>query len=327
MPSPHHEQRTGIFCALAAHTLWGLFPLFWNLLGHVGSVELVCHRIVWSFVCLIVVVPWLAHFGKLGGSLSLRQMLGQPRMWLIYAAAAGLIAINWFAFIWAVNHDRVLEASLGYYINPLLNVSLGVIFLGERLGKVQWAAVGSAATGVLVMTIAGGGLPWVSLAMAASFAFYGLVKKQAPLPVMAGLLLETTVLALPAAGFLVWAYAEGEGAFLQQDWLTDVLLLMCGVITITPLALFATAARRVPLSLIGILQYVGPTLQFLVGTLIFGEPFAGWRIVGFVFVWIGLLLYLSQTRRTPRNPPAEVGDELVVARHPAVEGRVSRRSS
>lgn len=300
MQPPDSERRTGILCALGAHTLWGLFPLFWNLLSHVDAVELVCHRVLWSFGMLAIGVPLMAQRGTLGSATTFRSVVPGPKTWLIYSAAAGLIGINWLAFIWAVNHDRVLEASLGYYINPLLNILLGVVFLGERLGKLQWTAVGSAGIGVTVMTIAGGGLPWVSLAMACSFALYALVKKKARLPALAGLLLETSVLAVPAAAYLVFASRMGRSAFLQVNWQTDVLLMMCGVVTIAPLALFATAARRVPLSLIGILQYVGPTLQFLVGTLIFREPFAGWRIVGFVFVWIGLVLYLLQSTQSRR---------------------------
>lgn len=297
MQPPDTERRTGILCALGAHTLWGLFPVFWKLLTHVDAVELVAHRVIWSFGMLLIGVPLIAQSGNLGGSVTLRAMVRQPKTWLVYATAAGLIGVNWLAFVWAVNNDRILEASLGYYINPLLNILLGVFFLSERLSTLQWTAVGSAAIGVTVMTVAGGGLPWVSLAMACSFALYGLVKKKAKLPVLAGLLFETGVLAVPAVLYLTIAYRFDQAAFLQINRQTDALLMMCGVVTIAPLALFAIAARRVPLSLIGILQYVGPTLQFLVGTLIFHESFSGWKVVGFVFVWIGLLLYLLQTRR------------------------------
>lgn len=291
--------RWGIFCAIAAHTLWGLFPLYWRMLGDVPSVELVSHRIVWSCVLLMIVVPVVIRRGMLGGVAPLIAALRNPRAWGIYAVAGAMIGINWLAFIWAVNHDRVLEASLGYYINPLLNVLMGVVLLGERLRTVQWAAVSLAALGVAVMAVGAGGLPWVSLAMASSFSVYGLVKKKAPLPGLVGLMFEMLVLVLPALAYLAFVEVDSEGALGRNGRWVDLLLVAGGVVTVLPLALFATAARRVSLSTIGLLQYVGPTLQFFVGAVVFAEPLGAGRLVGFGFVWAGLLLYLSSSGRQP----------------------------
>ena len=314
MPTTDARFRAGLFFAVAAHCLWGLFPLYWRLLEAVPSLQLVCHRILWSFIWLWLFVPMMLCFGRLGGSAPLLAAIRSPRTWAVYAVAAAMIGINWTAFLWAVNSGRVLDASLGYYINPLLNVLLGVVFLRERLRVAQWLAVAVAATGVAVMTVAGGGLPVASLAMATSFAFYGLVKKKAPLPTMTGLMLETSVLALPALGYLTFAELRGGGggAFGHSGGWIEALLIAGGLVTITPLALFATACQRVPLSTIGLLQYIGPTLQFLVGTLIFGEAFGGPRLIGFACVWSGLVLYLLSRQRggqpAPEGSPERSGN-------------------
>ncbi len=303
--------------------MWGLLPLYWRLLNMVPSAQLVCHRIIWSSLLLLVVVPLLVRGGKQGGVSELFAALRSGRVWAVYAAAAGMISLNWFAFIWAVNHDRVLEASLGYYINPLLNVLLGVLLLGERLRSSQWTAVGIAAVGVAVMAIAGGGLPWVALVMASTFAVYGLVKKKAPLPSLAGLMLETVILLFPALAFVVLAESRGVGAFGHHGLGADGLMIGGGFLTVLPLALFAIAARRVPLSTIGVLQYVGPTLQFFVGAVLLGEPFGGARLIGFACVWSGLLLYLFSLRptrqRQPTAPPASPTPESPTPESPTPE--------
>lgn len=293
-------DRIGLVCAVGAHTLWGLFPIYWRLVDVADSTELVCHRIVWSFVSLAIVLPILLRRGWWGGGLTVIGELRSPRVWLTYGIAAIMIAINWAAFIWAVNHDRVLDASLGYYINPLINVLLGVAVLGERLDRWQWFAVGVAAVGVLIMAIGAGGLPWVSLAMACSFAIYGLVKKRAHLPPLVGLWVEVTVLMIPAAVYLTWRVSEGASAFQLGSLRVTLMLLFAGVITITPLALFAVAVRRLDLSLIGLLQYVGPTLQFLVGAVMYNEPLDRTRMSGFAFVWLALVLYIAATHRPRR---------------------------
>jgi len=225
----------------------------------------------------------------------------------VYTIAAVLISINWLVFIWAVNHGRVLEASLGYFINPLLSVLLGVVVVGERMTRPQGVAIMVAAAGVAVMGIGGNGLPWVSLVLAGSFAFYGLVKKSAPLPAMLGLLIETSVLLVPAIGYLAWRYSQGVGAMTERDPTTITLLIFGGCLTVLPLALFATAAQRVPLSMMGILQYFGPTLQFIVGVTVFGEVLTASRLLGFAFVWIGssAFLYGGMKRSATRNVTIE----------------------
>lgn len=327
--------RSGVLCAVAAHTLWGLLPLYWWLLHDVPALQLVCHRIIWSFVLLLVLVPVLLQRGRLGRAAELVAAIRCPRAWGIYSLAAAMIGINWFVFVWAVTNDRVLESSLGYYINPLLNVLLGVLLLGERLWPAQWLAVGIAALGVAIMALLGGGMPWVALLMATAFAVYGLIKKKAPLPALTGLLFETVILLIPALAYVAVLEARGEGAMglaglVGGGGLGEVrlqaaatvgsgyvrlarigLLIVGGFVTVLPLALFAVAARRVPLSMIGLLQYVGPTLQFFVGAVLLGEPFEGGRVVGFVCVWAGLLLFLISLRRVKETSALEEIEEIV----------------
>ncbi|WP_345319284.1 EamA family transporter RarD [Novipirellula rosea] len=286
------DLRFGFFCAIAAHTLWGLFPIYWRQLGHVDATELVWHRILWSFLMLCIIIPFVLRKGNLGGYQAFVTAVRTPKIWAIYSLAAVMIAINWLAFLWAVKNNRVLEASLGYYINPLMNVMLGVIVLGEKLGRIQWVAVAVAAVGVLVMSIAGGSVPWVSLAMASSFAFYGLIKKKTQLPAIVGLWFEMAVLFLPALFMIASRATTGDSAMIASNLTGKLMLIGGGLVTITPLMLFAAAVRRVNLSTIGILQYIGPTLQFIVGAFVFGEPLDGWRIIGFGFVWVGLVIFL-----------------------------------
>lgn len=303
-------DRIGVVCAVLAHTLWGLFPIYWRQIEEADSTELVCHRIVWSFVSLSIVLPILLRMGWWGGWRVVLTTLRDRRVWIVYTIAAVMIAINWLAFIWAVNHGRVLEASLGYYINPLFNVLLGVFVLGERLGRWQWIAVAIAAVGVGIMAVGGGGLPWVSIAMATSFAVYALAKKKAHLPTLVGLMIEVTILLIPAAIYLGLRFNAGVSAMQTGPPFVTVMLLMAGFITITPLALFATAVRRVDLSLIGILQYIGPTLQFLVGAVLYNEPLDRTKIVGFVFVWIALTVFISASHRG-KIPRVSMRKELV----------------
>lgn len=275
--------------------------MYWRLLASVPSLELVCHRIIWSFVFLSVLAATRASLRRRTVPLCLIDVpllapVGRAKIGLIYTFAAVLISINWLTFIWAVNHGRVLEASLGYYINPLLSVLLGVLCLGERLSRFQGIAIAIAAVGVTVMAFAGGEMPWISLALAGSFAVYGLVKKAAPLSSMAGLLVETAVLILPALGYVLALEYSGSGAITQGSSVSISLLMLGGCITVLPLALFATAAQRVPLSTLGILQYVGPTLQLLIGIYIFKEPFGTGRLIGFSLVWIGSIVFLVALR-------------------------------
>jgi chloramphenicol-sensitive protein RarD len=216
------------------------------------------------------------------------------RVLIIYSVAAVLIAINWLTYVWAVGQGFIIETSLGYFISPLLSVLLGVIFLRERLRPLQWLPIGLATLGVLYLTLAYGSLPWVALTLAVSFGFYGLVKKNAPLDSLPGLTMETGILFLPALGFLLYSEFSGTGAFLHTTPLLNLMLLGAGPVTILPLLLFASAAKRIPLTMIGVLQYVNPTIQFLLGTFVYKEPFDHHRLIGFGIVWLALILFVLE---------------------------------
>lgn len=301
MHADNREVRFGLLSAIGAHVIWGVFPLFWRQFGDYDALQVVAHRVLWAFVALLAALPLLRAQLDARQRQELRDASRSPRVWATYTMAAGLIAVNWLTFIWAVNHDRVLDASLGYYINPLLNVLLGVWVLGERLHRLQWIAIGFAAVGVAIMTLGERGLPWPSLVLAASFSLYSLVKKRAPLTALIGLLFETTALLLPALTYLVLVERgvmgpAGSSAFAVGDLRMMVLLVLGGTVTIFPLGLFAFAARRVKLTTLGILQYIGPTMQFLIGTWVLRETFDSWGMMGFSAVWLALILYMLSLR-------------------------------
>jgi len=277
-------MNKGIVYALGAYIFWGLFPIYWKLLAGIPALQLLGHRIFWSFLLLLGIVL-VARQGKI-----LQAALNR-RVLVIYSVAAVLIAINWLTYVWAVGAGFIVETSLGYFINPLLSVLLGVVFMRERLRPLQWVPIGLAAVGVLYLTFAYGSLPWVALTLAISFSFYGLVKKTAPLGALHGLTLETGILFLPALGFLIYSEFVGTGAFLHSVNLIDLMLVGAGLVTVFSLLLFASAAKRIPLTMIGVLQYVNPTMQFLLGVVIFKEPFDHHRLIGFGVVWVALILF------------------------------------
>jgi chloramphenicol-sensitive protein RarD len=277
-------MNKGILYALGAYVTWGLFPIYWRLLGGVPALQLLGHRIFWSFLLLFGIVL-IARQGKI-----FRSAINW-RVVIIYSVAAVLIAINWLTYVWAVGAGFIVETSLGYFINPLLAVLLGVLFLRERLRPFQWIPIGLAALGVLYLTFAYGSLPWVALTLAFSFGFYGLVKKTAPLGALHGLTLETGILFLPAFGFLLSSEIFGTGAFMHTSPLLDAMLVGAGLVTVVPLLMFALAVQRIPLTLIGVLQYVNPTMQFLLGVVVFKEPFDHRRLIGFSVVWVALILF------------------------------------
>lgn len=278
-------MNRGILYAFGAYAWWGFFPLYWKLLKHVPALQLIGHRIVWSFVSLIAVIIILRQWKSFKDSALNFRVLG------LYLIAAVLIAINWFLYVWAVNAGHIVETSLGYFINPLISVLIGVVFFRERLKLWQWIPIGLAATGVLYLTISLGSLPWIALILAFSFGFYGMVKKVAPLSSLHGLSLETLILLIPAIVFLVLSEYSGSGAFMHNDLLTDLLIIGAGMITTIPLLLFASATKRIPLSLVGLLQYIAPTVQFLLGVLFFHEPFSISQFIGFCFVWAALIIF------------------------------------
>jgi chloramphenicol-sensitive protein RarD len=277
-------MKKGIWYALGAYSTWGLFPIYWRLLAGIPALQLLGHRIFWSFLLLFGIVLVARQVKVFHSSLNRRVVL-------IYSVAAVLIAINWLTYVWAVGAGFIVETSLGYFINPLLVVLLGVIFLRERLRPLQWLPIGLATAGVLYLTFAYGSLPWVALTLAFSFGFYGLVKKTAPLGALHGLTLETGILIVPALGFLLYSEFTGTGAFMHSSPLQDVMLVGAGLVTVVPLLMFASAVQRIPLTLIGVLQYVNPTMQFLLGVLIYKEPFDHRRLIGFSVVWVALILY------------------------------------
>jgi chloramphenicol-sensitive protein RarD len=277
--------REGVWCAVGAYLAWGLFPIYWKTLHRIPALELICHRIVWSCVTLYALVA-VRGMGR-----EIVKAIANPRIVGIYIAASLLIGINWLVFVWGVNSGYVIETSLGYFINPLLSVLLGVVFLRENLRRWQWVSVILASCAVLYLTLVYGSVPKLALALALSFGLYGMVKKLAPLGSISGLTLETSILFLSALGYLAWQARAGRAAFLQLDTVSMVLLLASGVVTTFPLLLFAAAAQRIPLAQIGVLQYIAPTLQFILGATIFHEKFTPAQAGGFVLVWISLALF------------------------------------
>ena len=283
------ERRQGVAITAAAFVIWGLFPLYWHLLKAVPSPLIIAHRIVWS---TLLVVGWLLLTSRLAW---LRRIAEQPRALPLLALSGLAIGSNWAVYIWAVNAGHVIEASLGYYINPLVSVLLGVLVLKERLRPVQWLAIACAAVGVAWLTWVAGTVPWIALSLALSFGLYGLLRKVVAVDAVSGLGIESLYLFLPALGFVLWS-EQGHGGGFVQGWSLrdDFLLAFGGVVTAVPLIAFAYGVRRIPLSLVGVLQYVTPTLQLLLGVWFFHEPFDPARALGFVAIWLGLLLYLSE---------------------------------
>jgi chloramphenicol-sensitive protein RarD len=297
-------MRRGILFGISAYALWGFFPLYWKLLKEVPALQLLGHRIGWSFLVIIAVIFITRQWGDFRSHLN-RQTLR------IYLIAAVLIAVNWLTYVWSVNSGYIIEASLGYFINPLLSVLLGVIILRERLRLVQWIPIGLAAVGVTYLTLAYGGRLWIPFTLAFSFGFYGFVKKVAPLNSLFGLALETGILFLPALAYLTFAEFNGSGAFLHSSLTSDLLMIGAGIVTTIPLLMFATAARQIPLSMIGILQYITPTLQFLIGIFVYKEPFDQTRLIGFGIVWIALIIFWVESylsHRAPVEPVPEMGE-------------------
>jgi chloramphenicol-sensitive protein RarD len=288
-------MNKGVLAGIGAYAMWGLFPIYWRLLEQVPAIEILAHRIVWSlaFVVLLLTLQRDWHW--------LKQAVHDRKTLLVYTIAAILLSINWFTYIWAVNAGYVVEASLGYFINPLVNFMLGVIFFKEKLRAGQIAAVALAVLGVVYLTVNYGSLPWISLVLAFSFGMYGLIKKTASLESMHGFSLETAVLFLPALGFLLYRGASGEGAFLQQGTATTMLLILAGPVTSIPLLMFGYSARHIPLSMLGFIQYIAPTLQFLLGVFVYHEPFPLSRLVGFCMIWLALLLYSIEGVRFNRR--------------------------
>jgi chloramphenicol-sensitive protein RarD len=288
-------MRSGIIYAALAFFCWGLFPIYFHALGEVPPLQILAHRMLWSLAFLLVVLLLRRQWKWL-------NIVRQPRVFFSFVLSALLLSANWLVYIWSVMNHHVIEASLGYFINPLVNIVLGYLILKERMRPLQWAAIGVAALGVGWLTWQAGTVPWIALFLALSFGGYGLLRKTAALGPLEGLSFETIVLFPLAAGYVIWLTVQGQNVFINTaSDTTRWLLIMAGPLTAIPLLLFATGARKIPLSILGLLQYLSPTLQFLLGVLLFKEAFTADRLVGFALIWGALALFAGEglLRRQP----------------------------
>ena len=298
-------MNKGILNGIAAYLLWGVFPIYWKLLHDVPAMQVIGHRIIWSFALLILFILLTKQWKEF------RSAALTPKTLAIYSIAGALLTVNWLVYVWGVNAGFIVETSLGYFINPLISVLLGVIFLHEQLRPTQWIPVVLATAGVTYLTIAYGRLPWIALSLAFSFGFYGFVKKLAPLGSLYGLTLETGIVFPIALLYLAFVALSGTGAFSHEGAQIDLLLIGAGVVTTIPLLMFASAARQIPLTVVGLLQYIAPTMQFLIGVFLYKEPFDRAHLIGFGVVWIALVIFWVENfmaNRMPVQPIPEMGE-------------------
>lgn len=298
-------MKKGILYGIGAYFLWGFFPIYWKVLHDVSAFQVIGHRIVWSFIVLIIFILVTKQWQDFRSAAFNAKTIG------IYAIAGVLLSINWLIYVWGVNADLIVETSLGYFINPLLSVLLGVVFLRERLRPAQWIPVILAAIGVIYLTVVYGRPPLIALSLAFSFGFYGLVKKLAPLGSLYGLTLETAIVLPVALIHLIMVEMNGTGAFLHMGARVDLFLAGAGIVTTIPLLMFASAAKQIPLTMVGILQYIAPTLQFLIGIFLYREPFDQSHLIGFSIVWVALIIFWIENftaNRMPVEPIAELGE-------------------
>lgn len=293
-------MNQGIVFASLAYLAWGLFPLYFLQVAEVPALEVVMHRTVWSMLFMLVLLLVLRRWAWLKG------LSRQPKILAAFALSAMLLASNWLVYVWAVQHQHLLDASLGYFINPLVNIALGFFFLHERPRRLQWLAVAIATLGVGWLAWQTGHPPWVALTLGLTFGFYGLLRKVATLGAMEGLTLETMMLTPFAIGAIAWWTWQGSSAMSQGHTATNLWLLAAGPLTAIPLLLFAAGARRIPMTTLGLLQYIGPTLQFTLGVYVFHEAFSPSRLIGFVLIWSALLLYSVDGWQNSRRNQAEL---------------------
>ncbi|MCW2683445.1 MAG: putative chloramphenicol resistance permease [Blastococcus sp.] len=301
------ERRLGVLSGLAAYSLWGLFPLYFPLLEPAGGLEIVAHRVLWSLLFVGLLLTALRRWGLV------RALVTDGRRLLVLAGAALLIAANWLVFVYGVNSGHVVETSLGYFINPLVSVLLGVVVFSERLRPLQWTAVAIAAVAVAVLTIDHGRPPWIALALALSFGLYGLMKKVVRVEAAPGLFVETALVAVPAAVVLAVLHGGDGGTFGSAGSGHALLLVTSGIATAVPLLLFAAAAGRIPLSTVGLLQYVTPLMQLAIGVFVYDEPMPPVRLAGFVVVWIALAVFTADSLRHARAASRRAAPEAVPA--------------
>ncbi|MCR5859084.1 EamA family transporter RarD [Mesorhizobium sp. J428] len=284
-PAPSGDTLKGFFFALTAYLLWGFLPLFMKLVAHLPTLEVLAHRVIWSVPIALLLLVWL------GRTSDISRALRSPRTMMQAAVAAAFISCNWGIYVWAISVDRVLETALGYYINPLLTVLVGALLLGERMSRAQMVAIGFAVAAVAVLTWDAGGLPWVSLALAGTWAAYAFFKRTLPVGPAQGFLLEVLILLVPALAVAAWFQATGRGHFFEPGGYEAVLFVGCGVVTAVPLIIYATGAKLLTLSTIGIMQHIAPTLIFLMAVFVFHEPFSQVKLFAFALIWIALAMY------------------------------------
>ncbi|MGB1292044.1 MAG: EamA family transporter RarD, partial [Pseudoalteromonas sp.] len=279
------EQRKGVILACMAFFMWGLAPIYFKLLQHISAFEILMHRVVWSVLFIVIIVSVMQQWRKI------KHVIVQPKLLLMLVLTATLLGFNWGLFIWAVNNDHMLDASLGYYINPLLNVLLGMVFLGEKLRKWQGIAVALAFSGVVIQLVSFGSFPVVAFSLAGSFAIYGLLRKKLPIESLPGLLLEAVIL-VPIALLYWWLMAPSSSSNLMlNEWYTNLLLISAGVITTLPLLCFTGAAKRLQYTTLGFFQYIGPSLMFILAVMFYGEVFSNERMVTFACIWSALAIF------------------------------------
>jgi chloramphenicol-sensitive protein RarD len=292
-------MKKGIIQGIIAYTLWGIFPIYWKTLQNIPSLEILCHRMIWSFMFLLALLTLKKQWAWIVAVKEIRIVR------ITYCTTAAFLSINWLTYIWAVNAGYIVDASLGYFINPLISVLLGVIFLQEKLRTFQWIAAGIAGCGVLYLTVGYGSFPWIGLTLAFTFGFYGLLRKTAHLNAVEGLSLETAVLFIPALGYLVYLELQGNAAFFHAGPGISGLLCLAGIVTAVPLMFFASSARKINLSTVGLLQYIAPTFQFSIGILVYSEPFSKTRLTGFLIIWTALAIYAIEGYIFNRNRDAK----------------------
>ena len=280
-------MNSGILYALATYLLWGFFPIYWKQLHHVDAAQLIGHRIIWAFIMLMLIIIGSGQRDKFRAKLNATTLKA-------HGFASLLLGINWLTYVWSINNGYIIESSLGYFINPLFSVFLGVVFLKEKIRPMQWIPLGLATIGVLYLTFAYGRLPWIALLLATSFGVYGLLKKKSTLGSLYGLTLETGILFLPALGYILYLVSNNQSLFLQLNTKTDLFLIGAGAVTAIPLLLFAKAAQRISLTMIGTMQYIAPTIQFLIGVLLYKEEFTSSQAVGFGIIWIALIFFWGE---------------------------------
>lgn len=294
-PEEQQRSRQGVLLAIGAYTMWGIAPIYFKSIAEVSPLEILSHRVIWSFFLLAA----LLHFGRHWRSV--RDIIKNKTKMMFLVSTAILVGANWLIFIWAVNSNHMLDASLGYYINPLINVLLGMVLLGERLRKLQWFAVVLAACGVLVQLIVFGSVPVVAIALAMSFGFYGLLRKKVSVEAQTGLFIETLVMLPAAAIYLLFIASSPTSNMLDNPMQLNTLLIAAGVITTLPLLCFTGAATRLKLSTLGFFQYIGPSLMFLLAVLIYGEPFTSDKAITFAFIWGALVVFSFDGLRNNRK--------------------------